>query len=165
MTDKEIPAGTDFLYLGGGYPEVFIHELSENVSMCTSIRKALEQGIKCYAECGGLMYLTQSIDDKETVGFLKGRSYMSNKLQNFGYATIEVVNQNILLPTGLKINCHEFHNSYVNIQDKAIFQIDKDTFDGVRIKWESGFIRQNTLASYAHVHFFGNLHFIEALVS
>lgn len=165
MTDNEIPEDTEFLYLGGGYPEVFINEISENSSMRTSIKKALERGVKCYAECGGLMYLTQSIDDIDTVGFLNGRAYMSKELQNFGYATIEVVCQNNMLPMGLKINCHEFHTSYVTVKDKSIYQVKKITYDGADIKWESGFVSQNTLASYAHVHFFGNLRFLEALIS
>ncbi|HEY8890068.1 MAG TPA: cobyrinate a,c-diamide synthase [Clostridium sp.] len=58
IADKELPSNIDFLYLGGGYPEVFIEELSKNKSMLYSINKALENGLHCYAECGGLMYLT-----------------------------------------------------------------------------------------------------------
>ena len=58
IEDKKLPSNIDFLYIGGGYPEVFIKELSQNTSMMDSIKNALNNGLRCYAECGGLMYLT-----------------------------------------------------------------------------------------------------------
>ena len=97
LKDKEIPKNIDFIYIGGGYPEVFKEELSSNKSMLNSIREALNSGVKCYAECGGLMYLTESIDGVETVGFFNGTSYMTGKLNNFGYATIKIAEENSIV--------------------------------------------------------------------
>ena len=59
LKDSKLPENIDFLYLGGGYPEVFKEELSKNTSMLKSIKQALDNGLNCYAECGGLMYLTE----------------------------------------------------------------------------------------------------------
>ena len=61
LSDSALPAGLDGLYLGGGYPELYAAQLSENRSMCSSVRAALEAGLPCIAECGGFMYLTQTI--------------------------------------------------------------------------------------------------------
>lgn len=164
LEDKELPKDVDFIYLGGGYPEVFIERLSENKTMLNSIRNALNSGIRCYAECGGLMYLTESIDGRETVGFFKGESNMTNKLQNFGYAEARVVNKNSILPVGLSFNCHEFHKSQVTLEEKSIFKITKVSYDNSKKQWRCGYIKGNTLGSYAHVHFFGNLEMFTSLI-
>jgi cobyrinic acid a,c-diamide synthase len=157
IKDKGLPENIDFLYLGGGYPEVFIDAISSNKSMLASIKSALENGLCCYAECGGLMYLTQSIDGKPTVGFLNGKSFMSPKLQNFGYAQIEV--------NGLKLNCHEFHKSYVQLTENDIYKVTKENYDGTLKQWKCGYKKNNTLAAYPHVHFFSNLDFISSIVN
>lgn len=163
LEDKELPKDVDFIYLGGGYPEVFIEKLSENKTMLKSIRNALNSGTRCYAECGGLMYLTEEIDGKETVGFFKGQSNMTNRLQNFGYAEVKVVDENSLLPLGLSFNCHEFHKSQVNLEENSIYKITKVSYDNSRKQWSCGYVKGNTLGSYTHVHFFGNLGMFNAL--
>lgn len=171
LKDKVLPNDLDFLYIGGGYPEVFAKQLSENKTMLQSIRKALEAGMPCYAECGGLMYLTEGIipfnDDKiySTVGFLKGYSYLTNKLQNFGYAQINIDIENSILPIGMKINCHEFHKSRVNLDEKHIYKIIKTTYNNEQKQWNCGYIKKNTLAAYAHVHFFNNKSFLINLLN
>lgn len=157
IKDKKLPENIDFLYLGGGYPEVFIDEISSNKSMLSSIRIALDNGLSCYAECGGLMYLTQSIDGKSTVGFLNGKSFMSTKLQNFGYAQIEV--------NKLRLNCHEFHKSYVELTEDDSYKVTKENYDGTLKQWKCGYVKNNTLAAYPHVHFFSNLEFMSNIVN
>ncbi|SHH55071.1 cobyrinic acid a,c-diamide synthase [Clostridium collagenovorans DSM 3089] len=172
MMDKELPKNLDFIYFGGGYPEVFMKELKENISMRESILSALENGVKAYAECGGLMYLTQaiySLDEeachrKDLVSFYEGSTYMSTKLQNFGYAKIVINKENDLLPLGLKINCHEFHKSYVDLKEEKIYEVRKESFTGKLKTWQCGYVKNNTLGAYAHVHFFGNLEFINELL-
>lgn len=94
--DKYIPEDIDFLYLGGGYPEVFKEKLEENVSMRKSIKDALDNGLKCYAECGGLMYLTESISGSNMVGFFKGYSEMKKGLIRFGYATLSIESKDLI---------------------------------------------------------------------
>jgi cobyrinic acid a,c-diamide synthase len=170
LKDRELPENIDFLYIGGGYPEVFIKELSNNKSMLRSIRERLESGLGCYAECGGLMYLTSGIEDTdsknvfEAVGFLTGHAYMTKKLQNFGYAKLKVEKENDVLPTGLEINCHEFHKSYVSLEEEKIYGLIKETYDGSLKTWNCGYAKNNTLGAYGHVHFFGNMKMIKSLL-
>lgn len=163
LKDKELPENIDFLYIGGGYPEVFSKELSNNVSMRKSIRKALEGGLCCYAECGGLMYLTERIEEDEMAGFFKGNARMTSKLQNFGYAEIKINKKNVILAEGIKVSCHEFHTSCVDLAEEKIYDVTKETFDGRIKKWECGYVKNNTLAGYPHIHFMGNLQFLKEL--
>ncbi|NOH15812.1 cobyrinate a,c-diamide synthase [Clostridium cochlearium] len=169
LNDEELPKDIDFLYIGGGYPEVFIEELSKNKSMLKSIKEELDKGLKCYAECGGLMYLTEAIENNEglkenTVGYFKGTSKMTKRLQNFGYAQLEVCKENKILPKGLTINCHEFHKSIVELDEKTIFKINKTMYNGETKNWHCGYIKGNTIAAYAHVNFLGNIEFLKALL-
>jgi len=93
INDKVLPENLDFLYIGGGYPEVFKEDLENNYSMRNSIKEALNNGLRCYAECGGLMYLTNSIDGAKMVGFFNGESIMKSKLQRFGYCKVKINKQ------------------------------------------------------------------------
>lgn len=164
LTDKKLPENIDFLYLGGGYPEVFKEELNENQLMLKSIKEALENGLKCYAECGGLMYLTESIDGLKTVGYFKGKSCMTSRLHNFGYASIKIAKENNSIPKGLKINCHEFHKSYVDLEEEKVYTLTKTMYDNSIKEWNCGYVKNNTLAAYGHVHFFNNLDFIKNII-
>lgn len=164
LEDKKLPDNIDFLYIGGGYPEVFKEELNKNQSMLKSIKEALEKGVKCYAECGGLMYLTESIDNVETVGYFKGTSHMTSRLQNFGYASIQIAKENNSLPKGLEINCHEFHKSYVDLEEEKVYALTKTMYDNAIKEWNCGYVKNNTLAAYGHVHFFNNLEFIKNII-
>ena len=170
IKDKKIPSNIDFLYIGGGYPEVFIKELSENTSMLGSIKKALDNGLHCYAECGGLMYLTEGekLQDEEgisynTVGFFKGYYTLTKKLQNFGYAEIKVEVENNILPQNMSINCHEFHKSFVNLSEEKVFKLSKEGYDGNEKNWQCGYVKKNTIAAYGHVHFWGNLQWFKEI--
>ena len=164
LKDKALPDNINFLYVGGGYPEVFIDELSSNKSMLLSIKTSLENGLASYAECGGLMYLTEYVEGKNSVGFLKGSSYMSKRLQNFGYAEIEVL-ENSIVTKGLKIKCHEFHKSYVKLSEKETYKVKKESYDGTVKEWNCGYVKKNTLAAYGHIHFYGNKKFIWDIAS
>jgi cobyrinic acid a,c-diamide synthase len=164
LRDSKLPENIDFLYIGGGYPEVFIKELSSNKSMLLSIKNALQNGLKCYAECGGLMYLSEDIDGISTVGFFSGGSYMTNKLQNFGYAKLETSQGCLTRGDNLKISCHEFHKSFVKLNEKKKFKLTKNMYNNDIKEWDCGYIKNNTKAVYAHVHFFGNMGFFKSVV-
>lgn len=157
LKDKELPANIDFLYLGGGYPEVYKDQLSNNKSMLRSIKEALSNGLNCYAECGGLMYLTESIDNVPMVGFFSGNSEMTSRLNKFGYATV--------IFNGIEVNCHEFHKSKVSLEEKAVYDVIKTSYTGEQIKWNCGYLKKNTLAGYPHIHFFGNLEFLKYILN
>lgn len=164
LSDSKLPEDLDFLYIGGGYPEVFKDALSHNKTMLSSIKNALNGGLRCYAECGGLMYLMDSIEETPLVGFFKGEAYMGDRLQNFGYAEIEVNKENKMLPQNIKINCHEFHKSYVKSNENRIYLVQKENYLGEKKMWQCGYVKNNVLAAYAHVHFFGNMNFLKYLV-
>ena len=158
IKDEKLPENIDFLYLGGGYPEVFKEKLAQNRSMRNSIKEALEKGLKCYAECGGLMYLTERIEDCEMVGFFRGYTYMTKSLQRFGYSNVEIQWEKI------NINCHEFHKSDVDIKEERIYNVTKESWNGNTLKWNCGYKKENTIAGYPHIHFFGNMEFLKWLI-
>ncbi|HCW53369.1 MAG TPA: cobyrinate a,c-diamide synthase [Clostridium sp.] len=162
MNDASIPEGLDFLYIGGGYPEVFKERLEGNVSMRESIKKALDDGLKCYAECGGLMYLTQSIDDSNMVDFFNGTSEMTKRLVRFGYCNVNVDEK--YYGHKISINGHEFHKSDLKLKEKTIYEVTKKQYDGEILKWNCGYVKNNTLAAYAHVNFLGNIDFLKAIL-
>lgn len=156
LKDKELPKKIDFLYLGGGYPEVFKEKLSNNKSMLESIKSALDNGLRCYGECGGLMYLTKAIDNVQMVGFFDGNSEMTGRLNRFGYAQVSFKDINI--------NCHEFHKSKVNSVEKTLYSVQKIGYNSEAKNWNCGYIKNNTLAGYPHIHFFGNIEFLKYLL-
>lgn len=88
LLDKELPKDIQGLYLGGGYPELHAEALSQNVSMRSAVREALENGLPCMAECGGFMYLTEAIGSFPMVGYLHGNCFNNGKLTRFGYVTL-----------------------------------------------------------------------------
>ncbi|MGL5615165.1 MAG: cobyrinate a,c-diamide synthase [Sarcina sp.] len=159
LRDKKFPENIDFIYIGGGYPEVFKKELSKNESFRKSFKENLDKGIHCYAECGGLMYLTEDIEGEEMVGFFKGGCKMTNKLQNFGYSTLESLEKQ-----NIKINCHEFHKSIFETEEKNIYKFKKISFLGSEKIWYGGYKKNNTIATYSHVHFLGNLKFLDFIL-
>ena len=102
LADEEVPEDVDGLYIGGGFPEEFAHELACNVKAKRSVKEAIENGLPTLAECGGFMYLTESIEttDKkkyEMVGVIPGRVQMQSKLAALGYREIRGQNANFIL--------------------------------------------------------------------
>ena len=164
LRDKSLPKNIDFLYIGGGYPEIFKETLSENKELLLDIKKRLDNGLKCYAECGGLMYLTDNIDGFDMVKYFNGCSYMTKSLNNFGYNTVKVSKENNMLPKDLEINAHEFHKSKVELNEDTIYEVRKADIFSKTNYWTCGYLKNNTLGSYAHVHFFGNMGFIKNLL-
>ena len=119
LHDKTLPDNIHGLLLGGGYPELYAKQLAENESMRKSIKEALEQHLPSMAECGGFMYLHETLTDKDgknfpMVGVIPAECQYTGKLVRFGYVEVQ-------LPQGLtekgtaempepeKIKAHEFH--------------------------------------------------------
>jgi cobyrinic acid a,c-diamide synthase len=133
--------------------------------MLISIKKELDNGLTCYSECGGLMYLTEAIDKLPAVGFFKGDSFMSSSLQNFGYSEIQVEKGNVFnYKDTLKIKCHEFHKSCVELEENTIYKIAKTNFDGSFSEWRCGYTKNNTIGTYGHIHFFNCMNFIDSIL-
>lgn len=113
LHDETLPAGCSGILLGGGYPELYAEELSANETMRLSVKEAAEEGMPVVAECGGFMYLHETIIDKKGIshkmaGLLPGSCQDFGKLVRFGYIELEETKSRFL-PAGSKIRGHEFH--------------------------------------------------------
>ena len=160
LNDSVIP-DVDGLVFGGGFPEMFLFQLSSNESMKESIRQANAQGMPIYAECGGLMYLCESIHDFEgsvykTVGIVPANCVMQQKLQKVGYVTATAKRDTLLGAMNTAIRGHEFHFSTMEptIDDFPwAFHLEggrkPQSYDG-------GYATKNVLASYLHLNFAGS---------
>lgn len=155
LKGEVLPEGTNGLYLGGGFPEEFAAELAQQVSVKESIKNTILNGLPTLAECGGFMYLTESITttDEEVygmVGVIPGRVTMQRKLASLGYRTIIGEEGNYLLPKGMEAKGHEFHYStYTAHQDHPYAY---ETV-GMRKANKEGFMGYNLVAGYTHFHF------------
>lgn len=169
INDEEIPEA-DLLYMGGGFPEVFAEELEKNVSMRKSIKKAHDEGLAIYAECGGLMYLGDSLVDMdgkkhEMVGAISGYSEIKKGLRRFGYCIATAKEDNLISYKGQEMSGHEFHSSEFYSDLDTAFTMKKVVEDEVVDEWEGGYYVNNTLASYLHIHFYNNLSMVCYLLS
>jgi cobyrinic acid a,c-diamide synthase len=156
MQDSALPAGTHGVYLGGGFPEIYATQLEANTRMKRALCAAADEGMPIYAECGGLMYLSQGIIDfggnkYEMVGLLPGWAAMQNRMVRMGYAEAETLRDSILAKRGARLRGHLFHWSKMPQPGaRAAYRI-LDTE-----KHLEGFIdgpEANILGSYFHLHF------------
>ena len=114
VRDNALPSGTDGIYLPGGYPELYAQQLSKNAAMRESIRQAVTSGLPTVAECGGFLYLQQTLEDDQgnvwpMTGVLSGAGFRTGRLQRFGYKKLTAETDSLLFRTGEKIPAHEFH--------------------------------------------------------
>jgi cobyrinic acid a,c-diamide synthase len=112
LTD-DLPSSIDALYIGGGFPETHASALSANTALREAIRKAGEDGLPIYAECGGLMYLAEELiwEGKRypMVGIFPATIGVSGKPQGHGYTVLEVEKGNPFFAEGQILHGHEFH--------------------------------------------------------
>lgn len=160
INDTHIPSNLDGLYIGGGFPEVFADQLENNITMKKSLKEAIESNMPTYAECGGLMYLTEYIETLEgnkhkMVGIYTGGSKMTKTLQQFGYVRGELNRDQIIGSKGTLFKGHEFHRSVVMNEDlERTYNLKKVNKD---VTWQCGYNRKNCLGGYPHLHFYSNL--------
>ncbi len=162
LKDKKLPEECHAVYFGGGYPEVFADQLSQNENMLTDIQQATERGMPMFAECGGLMYLCSAIED------IQGRKYtmsnifnaevkMSKRLKRFGYCEVNL--------EGEKSSAHEFHRSDVEHAEEPnyelAFSVEKPNKSR---KWQCGLRYKNVLAGYPHIHFYSSASFYQKII-
>jgi len=159
INDKNL-TDVDGLYIGGGFPEMFMDELEANASLRRDIHNAIENGMPVYAECGGLMYLSRSIswngDVKKMVGVLPCDIEMTKKVQAHGYTVLQKADEE-------ELRGHEFHYSRVrNLGDvKFLYKVIRGKgIDGKN----DGIIYKNVIASYAHLHAIGSPQWAEEFV-
>ncbi len=170
LVDAALPPDLDALYLGGGYPELYAEQLSRNLSMLRSIKAFADSDRPVYAECGGMIYLAQTLTTTDGVshafvGVLPLDMAMTKKLSRFGYVEVELEQDCLLGARGTTMRGHSFHYSQITNQP----EIKKNylvRYSLSKQQEEEGYSIGNTLASYVHLHFrampSAARHFIEA---
>ena len=156
LNDQVLPDVT-MLYLGGGYPELYGEKLTGNVAMREAIRAFAERGGTIYAECGGMMYLTQAIRDfkgqsHDMVGLFPAEAVMKKSGLTLGYRTVELSQTCILGVSGIIARGHEFHYSTLVPRGPLDFACSLSDARGDS-KGRDGLVLGNVLALYTHLHF------------
>ncbi|MHB8074846.1 cobyrinate a,c-diamide synthase [Desulfosporosinus fructosivorans] len=159
LLDSNLPRDLDGLYIGGGFPEVFAATLEENRTLREEIRRAGENDLPIYAECGGLMYLGRSIitpsKNFEMVGLLPLDTQMESKPQGHGYTIMEANPDQTWFDELTEIKGHEFHNSRViNLAPHVKFGLKVKRGHGIDGQHD-GICYKNVFASYNHIHALG----------
>jgi cobyrinic acid a,c-diamide synthase len=155
LADEVLPEGADGLYIGGGFPEEFAHDLACNEKAKRSVKEAIENGLPTLAECGGFMYLTESIETMEKekyemVGVVPGRIQMQSKLASLGYREIRGQKDNFILEN-LTARGHEFHYSIFHAAERNVPYAYETK--GMRGESKEGYLLHNLVAGYTHFHF------------
>jgi cobyrinic acid a,c-diamide synthase len=154
--DAALPADADAIYLGGGYPESFATDLAANVELAAEIRAQAAKRMPMYAECGGLLYLGQSLTDHDgrrhqMSGVLPFEAVMDPAHLAIAYATMRTRIDSPLGPAGTIARGQEFHQSRILPGAIEPNLFDLTTSDAK--KWRTGFQRSNVVAAYPHLHF------------
>jgi cobyrinic acid a,c-diamide synthase len=168
LREPDLPP-VDALYIGGGFPETHAHQLSQNRSYAQQIKSCAEAGMPIYAECGGLIYLGESLALMEgtfaMTGVLPIVFGFSKRPQGHGYTIAQVDRENPFYEIGTILKGHEFHYSTVEAPDtlaaKMTFKMKRG--NGI-IEKRDGFCRRNVLATYTHIHALGTPQWAPALV-
>ena len=156
LRDTALPENIGGLYLPGGYPELHARELSENTSLLREIKQKIESGLPTAAECGGFLYLGQSLTDAEgqnwpMAGVLPGEAKDAGHLVRFGYATLSADSDSLLFRAGESFPIHEFHHWDSTANGTALAA--KKPVGGAA--WRCGFINEHFYAGFPHLYWAG----------
>ncbi|GKS64768.1 cobyrinic acid a,c-diamide synthase [Nitrospira sp.] len=156
LHDDALP-DVEMLYLGGGYPELYGETLTRNIAMRAAIKRFAEGGGLIYAECGGLMYLTESIRDGDgqshtMVGVFPAETVMRKTGLTLGYRNSENTRRCILGDVGVTVRGHEFHYSTLVARGPLHYACGLSDAEG-RSKGQDGLMSGHVLALYTHLHF------------
>lgn len=163
LQGQVLPSDLDGVVFGGGFPEVFGEQLADNQSMRRSIAQAVDSGMPCYAECGGLMLLSEELKTVSgqaypMAGVLPGTVQMTPRLQNFGYCWAST---SAAEPSW---KGHEFHYSqwHGEANHANLWTVSKKNRKTSR---KEGYGNQNLHASYVHLHFPSSAPVLNSLLS
>lgn len=157
LWDAEVPKQADGILLGGGYPELYARQLSENKTMLKSIKNKKNTGIPLMAECGGFLYLHEWMEDMDQNGFqmagvIPGKAYKTQKLNRFGYITLTSELDQMIADKGMQIKGHEFH--YYDSTNCG------DGFEAKRPlaqdQWKCIVSGENLAAGFPHLYYYSN---------
>jgi cobyrinic acid a,c-diamide synthase len=168
LTDRHLPS-VDALYIGGGFPETHARELAVNRIFRNELKALADSGLPIYAECGGLMYLGESLQledgDFDMAGVLPAVLNFSRRPKGHGYTIVRVDKPNPFYAPGSTLLGHEFHYSSVKAwkgrKENLAFSMQRGTgfLDG-----RDGVCVNNVLATYTHIHALGTPAWATALV-
>ena len=156
LRDTALPENIGGLYLPGGYPELHARELSENTSLLREIKQKIESGLPTAAECGGFLYLGQSLTDAEgqswpMVGVLPGEAKDAGRLVRFGYAALSADSDSMLFRAGESFPIHEFHHWDSTANGVALAA--KKPVGGA--EWRCGSVNEHFYAGFPHLYWAG----------
>ncbi|MBI4217940.1 MAG: cobyrinate a,c-diamide synthase, partial [Elusimicrobia bacterium] len=159
--DENLPEDCSALYFGGGFPELYAKELEENHSLKNQIKESVRAGLPIYAECGGLMFLSESLETLDgatfsMAGVVPGKVTMTKNLQNFGYKEGNAVCDTLMSEKGENVRGHEFHYSKRSIptsKDASAYEL---THRRTGERQLEGYSNDSVLATYLHIHFLTN---------
>ncbi|HOV78675.1 MAG TPA: cobyrinate a,c-diamide synthase [Bacillota bacterium] len=159
LNSTQLPADLQGIYAGGGFPEMFLNELSLNGPFRNDVKRAASDGMPVYAECGGLMYLSSFICDFEgreypAAGVLPGRCKMGKRRAGLGYVTARSLCDSIICNRGDLLRGHEFHYSVFESDAELTYAYQLSRWGERNSKYE-GAVLGNIHASYVHLHFAG----------
>ncbi len=182
ISDQKLPEHLDGLFIGGGFPETHMDQLTQNTSMRESIYQAIENGLPTYAECGGLMYLTQNLywneQSAQMVGIIPANAEMHDKPQGRGYVKLEETNampwekhqarQDDGQHQHQIINAHEFHYSSIDdvkaMNSKGEFAYKVHRGFGITGEHD-GWVYKNLLANYSHLRDTDSYHWASRFIA
>jgi cobyrinic acid a,c-diamide synthase len=164
---SELP-DVDGVYIGGGYPESHAARLEQNQSLRVSLRDFSARGRPIYAECGGLMYLSESLvthagSEHQMVGLIPGRAIMTDRLQALGYVDVETEHDCLLGPAGTRFRGHQFRHSRFETSTPPTLYRMTVARNGERLG--EGYGHDHLVASYVHAHWGQNPAIAEAFVA
>ena len=156
LRDTALPENIGGLYLPGGYPELHARELSENTSLLREIKRKIESGLPTAAECGGFLYLGQSLTDAEgqswpMAGVLPGEAKDAGRLVRFGYAALSADSDSMLFRAGESFPIHEFHHWDSTANGTALAA--KKPVGGA--EWRCGSVNEHFYAGFPHLYWAG----------
>lgn len=157
LVDPDIPKDIHGLYFGGGFPEIFAEELSQNAHCREALKVAILQGMPTYAECGGLMYLCEQITDFKgkswsMVGVVPATAIMGKRL-TLGYRQALTLRDTPILKARVQVYGHEFHRSHLSVNSpQPLYQLQSFQLSQKQAPIQEGWQLDQLHASYLHLH-------------
>lgn len=155
LQDAALPTDIGGLYLPGGYPELYAVQLAANIAMRAAVKTAVQSGLPTVAECGGFLYLGQTLQDVDgsaypMAGVLPGQGVRVGRLVRFGYATLTAHADSMLFAAGDALPVHEFHH-----WDSTANGTDFTAAKANGRSWACGFANAHLYAGFPHLYWAG----------
>jgi cobyrinic acid a,c-diamide synthase len=160
LNDNRLPGDISGLYLCGGYPELYAQALSANDAMLNAVNAAIRGKMPAIAECGGFLYLHDTLDGSPMTGVIHADAYRTDKLVRFGYITLRAGVDNLLCPAGRSIRAHEFHY-YDSTDSGSGFIAQKPVSNR---QWPCVHATRTLYAGFPHLYFNANPAFCENFI-